>query len=91
MKIIAVEEHFVTGEVLAGWARLDPMYHDASVGMLTRDSEAGCRLEDFSDTHIRNMDASGIDVQVLSLTAPRVQNLEAADAVDLTALCGGRA
>ena len=45
--------------------------------------EIGGRLLDLGDERIVAMDETGMDVQVLSLTAPGVQSLEPADAVAL--------
>jgi 5-carboxyvanillate decarboxylase len=41
------------------------------------------RLQDLDERRIADMDASGIDTQILSLTSPGVQVFEAADAVAL--------
>jgi predicted TIM-barrel fold metal-dependent hydrolase len=41
-------------------------------------------LSDLGDKRIAEMDSAGIDVQVLSLTAPSVQQLDATEAVELT-------
>ena len=82
MKIVAIEEHLVTSEVRDAWGRLDPADQDASLTMFS-DGEVERRLRDLSDARIQHMDECGVDVQVLSLTTPGVQNLDAADAVPL--------
>ena len=82
MKIVALEEHFVTPEITRAWAQLDPQYQDVLNKMLAG-GDLEKRLEDFADLRIQAMDASGIDVQILSLTSPGTQNLEAAQAVPL--------
>ena len=86
MRIVALEEHFVTREIRDAWSRLDPAHQDGSL-KLFNGGEIEARLEDLSDARVRHMDACGIDVQVLSLTTPGVQNLSAADAVSLARRC----
>ena len=85
MKIIALEEHFVTGDVAAKWAGLDPADRDDSPGLFPPDSIVERRLADLSDDRLAQMDATGVDVQVLSLTTPGTQALEPEDAVALAA------
>ncbi len=77
MKIVALEEHFVTPAILYAWHDLDPKYRDTS-HQLAGKPDLDERLEDFAQSRLQAMDASGIDVQVLSLTTPGTQNLEAA-------------
>ncbi|HXV92540.1 MAG TPA: amidohydrolase family protein [Pseudonocardia sp.] len=70
MRTIALEEHYATPTFLAGAGRyLAPF--DALVAQLC-DLDAG---------RIDAMDAAGVDVAVLSLTAPGVEQLGAPDAV----------
>ena len=82
MKIIGLEEHFVTPEVLAAWHALPPQWRDPGLQHHERGA-IGERLLDMADRRIADMDDTGMDMQVLSLTAPGVQSL---DAVDATAL-----
>jgi predicted TIM-barrel fold metal-dependent hydrolase len=82
MRIVGVEEHFVTADVLHAWQALAPERRDAAL----RDSsegELGRRLLELGPDRILAMDDAGIDVQVLSLTTPGVQNLDADHAVAL--------
>ena len=82
MKIVALEEHYSTPEIHRAWSQLDPQFQDCSTKMDgLPDLES--RLENFADSRLKAMDDSGVDVQVLSLTAPSVQNLDAAQAVAL--------
>lgn len=80
MKIIALEEHFLTAAVSDAWARISVGERDL---ILPDQAETKARLEDFTELRLKQMDASGVDVQVLSLTSPGVQNLEPAQAVEL--------
>lgn len=75
MRTIALEEHFATPAFLDGPGRplkeraLESLYID--------------QLCDFGEVRIAEMDAAGIDVQVLSLVSPGVDTLEATEAVEL--------
>ncbi len=82
MKIIGLEEHFVTADVLEAWRALDTSLQDVAFKH-SGGGEIGARLTDLTDTRIAAMDEAGIDVQVLSLTAPGVQSLEPSRAVAL--------
>ncbi len=82
MKIVAIEEHLVMSEVRDAWARLAPADQDPSLTLFS-DGEVERRLQDLSDARIGLMDACGVDVQVLSLTTPGVQNLDTVDAIPL--------
>ena len=60
---IALEEHFATAATLA-----DSQVFGAHVW-----EELGPRLTDFQDKRVRLMDASGVELMILSLNAPAVQ------------------
>lgn len=79
MKIVGLEEHFVTKDVMAAWQALDPRWQDVALKQ-SDGGDTGRRLYDLSAERLSAMDATGLDVQVLSLTAPGVQSLEAAEA-----------
>ncbi len=83
MKIVALEEHFVTDEVMRLGGAVEPRWRDASAAFMPPDSDMAARLRDLGDERVRLMDESGVDVQVLSLTTPGVQNLEPGDARDV--------
>lgn len=72
MKLIAVEEHFLTREVRNEWKKNsdkdDPTYK-------LHFGEIENRLEDIGNSRLQLMDETGIDVQVLSLTNPSLHNL----------------
>lgn len=69
MRTITLEEHFATRPFLEG-----PGRHAVGQDELTN------RLCDLDELRIGEMDVAGIDVQVLSLTAPGTEQLDAADA-----------
>jgi uncharacterized protein len=78
MKIITLEEHIVTPGVLEAWSQVPTAKEDgvdhAGEGPLFQ------KLADIGEQRLRDMDDAGVDVQVLSVTTPGVQNLTAADA-----------
>jgi uncharacterized protein len=82
MKLIGSEEHFVTDDVLKAWRALDPFWQDVA---LTKSDvgDTGRRLLDVGALRLEASDQTGLAVQVLSLTAPGVQNLESDEAVAL--------
>lgn len=82
MRLIALEEHVVTPEVVAAWRRLDPQWQDVGFKH-SSEGPVGAALQETDGQRIAMMDASGVDVQVLSLTTPGVQNLPGDDAVRL--------
>ncbi len=82
MKVIGLEEHFVTADVLAAWHALDPHWQDVAL-QHSDGGEVGARLADLADGRIAAMDETGLDVQVLTLTAPGVQSQEPGEAVAL--------
>ncbi len=81
MKIIALEEHVLTKPVRD--ALSDPVIAepDASSAM-SRNTPIEATLEEVSAERLHRMDAMGIDVQVLSLTAPGVQTVITEHAVE---------
>src|SRR6202171_6833261 len=71
-RIIALEEHFWTPELIALRGTVD---------QVTPKSVE--RLGDLGELRLREMDEAGIDIQVLSEAEPGVQNLTAERAVPL--------
>ncbi|WP_410631622.1 amidohydrolase family protein [Amycolatopsis sp. cmx-4-83] len=67
MRVIGLEEHFVTGE-LAGYGA-----SSATIAQPGKWAEASRRLLDLTGERLSEMDAAGLDVQVLSLNAPGIQ------------------
>ena len=81
MKIVALEEHYVTAELSAAWARLPATERDDSQTLNSTEIEA--RIGELGEIRLGRMDETGVDVQVLSPTAPGVQSLAAQDAVPI--------
>ncbi|MEE6178724.1 amidohydrolase family protein [Mycobacterium sp. 050134] len=76
MRTIALEEHFVTAEFLngpGGWLK-------SRQGIVEP-------ISDLGDGRIAAMDDAGVDLAVLSLAAPGVEQLDPPDAVPLARAC----
>src|ERR1700710_2098105 len=89
MKIVGLEEHYVTPEVITAWQGLDPQWQDP----ITRPSDDGeieRGLLSLGSERLAVMDDAGVDTQVLSLTTPGLWNLDTADAVALQTACNDR-
>jgi predicted TIM-barrel fold metal-dependent hydrolase len=80
MKLIGLEEHFATKEVIDLWRQLPPDHQDVALGNSDR-GDVERRLMDLAEERVGDMRETDFDVQVLSLTAPGLQNLEADAAV----------
>src|ERR687897_2720112 len=78
MRTITLEEHYASQAFLEGPGR--GFKGQAESLGFTRVLEQLCDLE---EGRIADMDAAGIDVQVLSLTSPGVEQLDATEAVAL--------
>jgi uncharacterized protein len=74
MRVIAIEEHFLTAEIRDATAPYRP-------GGGQDDTLA--KLGDLGERRLADMDAAGIDVQVLSVGPPATKELDAAVAVPL--------
>ena len=81
MKIVAIEEHFLSPAVRASWAAASSTGQDGSESLHLGEIEE--ELEELSDARIARMDESGVDMQVLSLTSPGLHNLEPAEGISL--------
>lgn len=79
-QVIALEEHFQVRELGEKYGPLD-----ANAAAHVRD-----RLESLGELRIREMDEAGIDLQVISHSAPSVQKMDAASAVPLARLANDR-
>lgn len=82
MKVVALEEHFITDRMMAAWSSLDAAHRDPNVGEFDAD-KIRARLHDLADLRLQAMDNAGVDVQVLSLCPPATQSLEPDEAVPL--------
>ena len=71
-QVIALEEHYLDPEVARHWKEAGP---EARPGPLRE------RLDDVGALRLREMDEAGIDIQVLSHSAPATQRIDAATAV----------
>jgi len=72
MKLIGIEEHFLSREVQAAWNELGLATTDPSVSLHGGPLEQ--RLFDLADQRLALMDETGLDVQVLSLTTPALND-----------------
>lgn len=82
MKIVGLEEHFVIPDVVKAWRALDPQWQDVSISSAI-DGRSAEALAELGPRREAAMGDAGVDVQLLSLTSPGVQNLAPADAVAL--------
>jgi 5-carboxyvanillate decarboxylase len=92
IKRIAVEEAFVTEEIAAEWKKVlaskfvEPGFRMMGQSILGEDPGARlvhARLVDVGAGRIAHMDATGIDMAVLSITSPGVQVFDAVTATRL--------
>lgn len=74
MKIIALEEHLNTPDVLSAWQALPPDLQDMANAPVNR-GDIGRRLAEIGPERFAAMDETGVDVQVISLTSPGLHNL----------------
>src|SRR5581483_8718768 len=77
MRTVTVEEHFASPGFLDGPGR-EVREHAKQGGRFAKIID---QLTDIGDGRVALMDAAGIDVQVLSLTAPGLEQADVADAV----------
>lgn len=80
MKLIAIEEHFLTREIRAAWAS-SAIGQEGTAAFDVGEIEQ--RLDNLGDGRIALMDEGGVDVQVLSVTTPALHNLEPEESVIL--------
>lgn len=80
MKLIGIEEHFLTLEVRKAWEAIGLEATDPSVAFHSGAIEG--RLLDLAEDRIALMDETGLDIQVLSLTTPGLHDL-GRDSLDL--------
>ena len=80
MRLIALEEHYASRQFLDGPGRTLKERAQSPGSPLANVVE---RLCDLGDKRISEMDAAKIDMQILSLTAPGVEQLESSESVAL--------
>lgn len=89
MKIVGLEEHFAIPELIDAWQELEPQWRDVGIPSSAQD-DLGRRLVDLDDERIAAMDDTGLDISVVSMTTPGLQNLHPRDAVALQGVCNDR-
>ncbi len=80
MRTITLEEHFTTPKFLEGPGRKRKEQAEKAGGRLAK---VFAQLADVGAGRLAEMDAAGIDMQVLSLTSPGAEQSDAADAIAL--------
>ena len=80
MRTITLEEHFTTPDFLDGPGRTAAERRSRGAAASQNDSNSWRRRR---QAGLADMDAAGIDMQVLSLTSPGAEQLEAAEALAL--------
>ena len=80
MRTITLEEHFVSPGFLAGPGR---EFTERLRGSGPRGAKIYEQLQNLGDSRIADMDAARIDMQVLSLNSPGVEQAEAAEQVSI--------
>lgn len=80
MKLVGIEEHYLTPEVRDAWDACGLGAVDPSVAIHSGAIER--RLLDMADERLSLMDETGLDVQILSLTTPALHDL-GPESVDL--------
>lgn len=80
MKLIAIEEHFLTADIRAAWAA--SILGQEGTAAFDR-GEIEAQLDDLGEGRIARMDEAGVDVQVLSVTTPALHKLERDESVTL--------
>ncbi|NBJ16620.1 MAG: amidohydrolase [Dehalobacter sp. 4CP] len=79
LRTIALEEHYITPAIMKATGSTDPLLKIIAA----TNSKLIEQLLDLGEGRIADMDASGTDVQVLSVTSPGVEQLDASEAVEL--------
>jgi predicted TIM-barrel fold metal-dependent hydrolase len=82
MRTIALEEHYATPASMRGPGS-GPGRQDQSLGENLASTQFAERLLEIGDRRIADMDAAGIDMQVLSLASPGVEQLDGTGSMTL--------
>jgi predicted TIM-barrel fold metal-dependent hydrolase len=80
MKTITIEEHFASPGFIAGPGR---NFIEQLRGRGDRGEKIVAQLQDLGAGRVAEMDAAGIDMQVLSLNAPGVEQADAAEQITI--------
>jgi predicted TIM-barrel fold metal-dependent hydrolase len=83
MRTITLEEHFATPQFLDGPGR--KLKEQAEKFNSVQAARLIAQLCDLGDKRIAEMDAAGIDMQIVSLTSPGLEQLATAEAIELAA------
>jgi predicted TIM-barrel fold metal-dependent hydrolase len=78
MRIITVEEHFISPSFGSGPGKL---FMENFGKASARNAKIANQLSELGDQRIAEMDAAGIDIQVLSLNYPGVEQAETSEAI----------
>lgn len=81
MRIVALEEHFATRDIIEAWQDVPAEVRDYAVEKSTGNDKERLLVE-LAGERLARMDAAGIDVQVLSVTTPGVRNIALARAAN---------
>jgi uncharacterized protein len=73
VKLIGIEEHFLTDKIHRAWNAIGLDAVDPSMAFHSGTFEV--RLLDLAEDRLALMDETGLDVQVLSLTTPMLHDL----------------
>ncbi|WP_428492616.1 amidohydrolase family protein [Rhodopila sp.] len=73
MKLIGIEEHYLTADLRDAWEAIGLAATDPSVAVHSGEIER--RLIDLAGDRLALMDETGLDVQVLSITTPALHDL----------------
>ncbi len=79
LRIIALEEHIVLPSIQAAWASVPGIELGRSLGF--GDTPAAKRLRDYGEVRLNAMNDQGVDMQILAVSSPGVQNLPEAVAI----------